>query len=79
VRTIVDDGVDQVLTISFDQRGVVHGRAGLSSGVSDEFMLPGEPSSCVFNLQSETYERGVCAGRCGIFCCAPRRAGRTRQ
>ncbi|CAN0644465.1 conserved hypothetical protein [Burkholderia cepacia] len=79
VRTIVDDGVDQVLTISFDQRGVVHGRAGLSSGVSDEFMLPGEPSSCVFNLQSETYERGVCAGRCGIFCCAPRRAGRARQ
>ena len=26
VRTVIDDGVDQVLTISFDQRGLVHGR-----------------------------------------------------
>ncbi len=25
VRVVVDDGVDQVLTIGFDQRGWVHG------------------------------------------------------
>ncbi|EDT37845.1 conserved hypothetical protein [Burkholderia ambifaria MEX-5] len=79
VRAIVDDGVDQVLTIGFDQRGLVHGRAGLSSGVSGESMLPGEKSARVFNLLPETYGRGVCTGRFGIFCCAPRRAGRTRQ
>ncbi len=75
VRTVVDDGVDQVLTIGFDQRGLVHGKAGLSSGVSGEFMLTGKPSACVFNLRSETYARGVCTGRFGIFCCAPRRPG----
>ncbi|AFJ90164.1 hypothetical protein MYA_5827 [Burkholderia sp. KJ006] len=38
-------------------------------------MLPGENSTCVFNLRAETYGDGVCAGRFGIFCCAPRGAG----
>ncbi|ESS41586.1 hypothetical protein P355_3827 [Burkholderia cenocepacia KC-01] len=55
---------------------MVHGKAGLSSGVSGEFMLTGENSACVFNLRPETYARGVCTGCFGIFCCAPGGPGR---
>ncbi|MDR8969244.1 hypothetical protein FEP58_05633 [Burkholderia multivorans] len=70
VRAIVDDGMDQMVTIGFDQGGVGHGRAGLSSWVSDGVMLANAHAVRIFNLRSETYVHGFCTGPFGIFCCA---------
>lgn len=75
VCMVIDDGVDQVLMIGFDQCGLVYGKVGFLLGVSGEFMLMGKLFVCVFNLWFEMYVCGVCFGCFGIFCCVFCRLG----
>jgi hypothetical protein len=43
MRAIADDGVDQVLTVGFDERWIRHGAVLFSEGAADRSILLGEP------------------------------------